>query len=87
MESLHLPEPGLTLVYRLEATVGEPVELGEVGGGHGRIVPLREASPMSAPVAIITGASQGIGAGLVSRLPRRRVRGRGCRALVAGVDW
>ncbi len=35
-----LPDPRLTPVYRLEATVGEPVDLGETSHGHRRIVPL-----------------------------------------------
>lgn len=35
-----LPEPRLTLVYRLEAALGEPLDLGEVSQGHRRIVPL-----------------------------------------------
>jgi hypothetical protein len=35
-----LPEPRLTLVYRLEAELGEPLDLGEVSRGHRRIVPL-----------------------------------------------
>jgi len=35
-----LPEPRLTLVYRLEALLGEPLDLGEVSQGHRRIVPL-----------------------------------------------
>ena len=34
-----LPEPRLTLVYRLEALLGEPLDLGEVSQGHRRIVP------------------------------------------------
>ena len=34
-----LPEPRLTLVYRLEAVLGEPLDLGEVSKGHRRIVP------------------------------------------------
>ena len=34
-----LPEPRLTLVYRLEAVLGEPLELGEVSQGRRRIVP------------------------------------------------
>jgi Protein of unknown function (DUF3237) len=37
---LRLPHPQLTPVYRLEATVGEPVELGDRGQGRRRIVPL-----------------------------------------------
>jgi hypothetical protein len=37
--SIELPEPHLTLVYRLEATLGEPLDLGESAQGHRRIVP------------------------------------------------
>jgi hypothetical protein len=35
-----LPNPSLTRVYRLEATVGEPLDLGDVAQGRRRIVPL-----------------------------------------------
>jgi Protein of unknown function (DUF3237) len=35
-----LPEPRLTLVYRLDAVLGEPLEVGNVSQGHRRIVPL-----------------------------------------------
>jgi Protein of unknown function (DUF3237) len=35
-----LPDPALTPVYRLEATVGEPLDLGDVAQGGRRIVPL-----------------------------------------------
>jgi muconolactone delta-isomerase len=35
-----LPDPRLTQVYRLEATVGKPVDLGDAVQGHRRIVPL-----------------------------------------------
>jgi Protein of unknown function (DUF3237) len=35
-----LPEPRLEPIYRLEATLGEPVELGETDHGRRRIVPL-----------------------------------------------
>jgi muconolactone delta-isomerase len=35
-----LPEPRVTRVFRLEATLAAPLELGEVAGGHRRIVPL-----------------------------------------------
>jgi hypothetical protein len=35
-----LPEPRLRLVYRLEATLGEPLALGETARGQRRIVPL-----------------------------------------------
>ena len=38
--SSHVPEPRLTQVYRLEATLAPPLELGEVARGHRRIVPL-----------------------------------------------
>lgn len=35
-----LPDPRLTKVYRLEASLGEPLDLGETARGHRRIVPL-----------------------------------------------
>jgi len=35
-----LPEPSLTRIYRLEATLGAPLDLGDVAQGHRRIVPL-----------------------------------------------
>jgi hypothetical protein len=35
-----LPEPRLTRVYRLEAMLGEPLDLGQTTQGHRRIVPL-----------------------------------------------
>lgn len=35
-----LPDPRLTLVYRLEAALAPPLDLGEVAGGRRRIVPL-----------------------------------------------
>jgi hypothetical protein len=35
-----LPAPSLTRVFRLEATVGEPLELGDIAQGRRRIVPL-----------------------------------------------
>jgi Protein of unknown function (DUF3237) len=35
-----LPEPQITHLYHLEATLGEPLDLGEVTGGRRRIVPL-----------------------------------------------
>ena len=34
------PTPSLTLVYRLEATVGEPLDVGDLARGRRRIVPL-----------------------------------------------
>ena len=34
-----LPEPRLTLVYRLEATLGQPLDLGKTAQGQRRIVP------------------------------------------------
>jgi muconolactone delta-isomerase len=39
-----LPDPRLTPVYRLEATVGEPVDIGETTGARRRIVPLTGGS-------------------------------------------
>ena len=35
-----LPEPRLSAVYRLEAALGQPLELGDTAQGHRRIVPL-----------------------------------------------
>ena len=35
-----LPDPSLTRVYRLEATVGEALEFGDIAEGRRRIVPL-----------------------------------------------
>jgi hypothetical protein len=35
-----LPDPRLNLIYRLEAAVGDPQDLGEISAGHRRIVPL-----------------------------------------------
>ena len=34
-----LPDPRLTFVYRLEAALGEPLDLGDIAQGHRRIVP------------------------------------------------
>jgi hypothetical protein len=38
--SSQLPDPHLTRVYRLEATLGPPLDLGDTAHGHRRIVPL-----------------------------------------------
>ena len=38
--SAPLPDPSLKRVYRLEATLGDPLDLGDVAQGHRRIVPL-----------------------------------------------
>src|SRR5262245_12640952 len=38
--SVLLPDPSLTRVYRLEATLGEPLDLGDLDQGRRRIVPL-----------------------------------------------
>jgi hypothetical protein len=38
--STQLPEPRLTKVYRLEATLAEPTDLGDISQGHRRIVAL-----------------------------------------------
>ena len=38
--SRDVPEPRLTKVYSLEATLGPPLEVGETARGHRRIVPL-----------------------------------------------
>jgi Protein of unknown function (DUF3237) len=38
--SNQLPTPRLTKIYRLEATLGQPMDLGHIAQGHRRIVPL-----------------------------------------------
>jgi uncharacterized protein DUF3237 len=38
--SIHLPEPRLATIYRLEATLGQPLDLGDTVQGRRRIVPL-----------------------------------------------
>ena len=38
--SNRLPDPRLTKVYRLEATLAQPFDLGDIVPGHRRIVPL-----------------------------------------------
>jgi hypothetical protein len=35
-----LPEPRLTQIYRLDAELGDPLDIGDVSQGHRRIVPL-----------------------------------------------
>lgn len=39
-KSTSLPDPRLTKVYRMEATLGQPLNVGDVPGGHRRILPL-----------------------------------------------
>jgi len=38
--SAPLPDPSLSRIYRLEATLGEPLDLGDVAQGRRRIVPM-----------------------------------------------
>jgi Protein of unknown function (DUF3237) len=38
--SARLPDPSLSRVYRLEATLGKPLDLGDLAQGRRRIVPL-----------------------------------------------
>ena len=38
--TIRLPEPRLTRIYRLEAALGEPIDVGDVSAGRRRIVPL-----------------------------------------------
>jgi hypothetical protein len=42
--SNRLPDPRLRKIYRLEATLGEPLDLGDVTAGHRRIVPLSDGT-------------------------------------------
>jgi Protein of unknown function (DUF3237) len=44
MSEYRLPEPRLTPVYRLEATLGQAHDIGERSQGHRRIVPLTGGS-------------------------------------------
>lgn len=57
--SFRLPDPRLTPVYRLEATLGEPLELGDTEHGHRRIVPLTGGRFAGATIngTLIPGAS------------------------------
>jgi hypothetical protein len=47
------------LVYRLEATLGEPLDLGEIAQGHRRIVPLTVGTFTGPEIngILVTGAS------------------------------
>lgn len=42
--TVRFPGPSLTQVYRLEATLGSPLDLGDVASGRRRIVPLVEGT-------------------------------------------
>jgi muconolactone delta-isomerase len=42
--TVQLPDPSVTPVYRLEATLGAPLDLGDTAQGHRRIVPLTGGS-------------------------------------------
>ena len=57
--SFQLPDPRLTPVYRLEATVGEPMEIGDTAHGRRRIVPLTGGSFTGPAIngALLPGAS------------------------------
>jgi Protein of unknown function (DUF3237) len=59
MSSAQLPEPRLTRVYRLEATLGQPLDLGERPEGHRRIVPLTGGTFIGAQLRgiLVPGAS------------------------------
>ena len=46
-----LPNPRLTPVYRLDATLGEPLDVGDVVHGHRRIVPLTGGTFTGAEIA------------------------------------
>jgi Protein of unknown function (DUF3237) len=54
-----LPEPRLTLVYRLEATLGAPLDVGDVVAGRRRIVPLTAGTFRGPRIngALVPGAS------------------------------
>jgi muconolactone delta-isomerase len=54
-----LPDPRLTPVYRLEATLGRPLDLGDTVHGHRRIVPLTGGTFTGPEIsgALVSGAS------------------------------
>jgi Protein of unknown function (DUF3237) len=54
-----LPDPTLTKVFRLEARVGEPLDVGDVAGGRRRIVPLTGGTFVGPQLhgALVPGAS------------------------------
>jgi hypothetical protein len=41
---IRLPDPRLSKVYRLEASLGQPLDLGDIAAGRRRIVPLVEGT-------------------------------------------
>jgi muconolactone delta-isomerase len=55
----HLPDPRVTPVYRLDATVGQPLDLGDTAQGHRRIVPLTGGTFTGPEItgALVPGAS------------------------------
>ncbi|HKO27268.1 MAG TPA: muconolactone Delta-isomerase family protein [Solirubrobacteraceae bacterium] len=57
--TFRLPDPGLTPVYRLEATVGEPIDLGDTDHGRRRIIPLTGGSVIGPTIngELLPGAS------------------------------
>ena len=54
--SIALPEPRLTLVYRLEATLAAPLELGEIARRNG-LVQLSMGMSVDWPLAVQLGAT------------------------------
>lgn len=54
-----LPDPCLTPVYRLDATLGQPLDLGDIAAGHRRIVPLTSGTFTGAEISgtLVPGAS------------------------------
>lgn len=56
---VELPHPCLARLYRLEATLGEPLELGDTARGHRRIVPLTGGTFTGSEISgtLIPGAS------------------------------
>jgi hypothetical protein len=56
---MRLPDPRLTVVYRLEATLGTPLDLGDGAQGRRRIVPLTGGTFSGPEIsgALVPGAS------------------------------
>jgi hypothetical protein len=88
--SFHLPDARVALVYRLEATVGGPLDLGAAVQGHRRIVPLTGGTFTSREISgtLLPGASADkldwLNKGILSSVARPPGRRRGLRDVPAG---
>src|ERR1700674_5800378 len=75
-----LPDPRLTRVFRLEATLGEPLDLGDTARGRRRIVSLAGArSPVPSSTGIWSGARVPTGRSSWPTAPRSATSATRCR--------